>query len=276
MVLSYKHSQNRFSMFLWLVLTSIQIQAFFSMRVSHGDITQNRSNIVSITFDDGPHKQHTTEVLDILREKHVPATFFVIGNRIAWNEDILRKIIKEGHIIGNHSYSHPILKKLPTFQLGKQIIWTQIRLFLTTGIFPQYFRFPYGVEDYRVWYFHLGPIIGWNVDAYDWKAKNPKILAQNIIRQTKSGSIILLHDIKSDTVAALPDIIDGIRAKGYRIVSLKELLPISPLSRTRNRVYRSQNDTIHISQKKPWPLMPTTESIILAGQPHIITEIGTW
>lgn len=89
------------------------------------------------------------------------------------------------------------------------------------------------------------------MDAYDWKAKNPKILAQNIIRQTKSGSIILLHDIKSDTVAALPDIIDGIRAKGYRIVSLKELLHISPFTKTRNIVYRNQNNRIHVSVKKP-------------------------
>lgn len=263
-------------MLIWLLLTSLQLHAIFLAWLSHQDALQNRSNLVSITFDDGPHRQHTTEVLDILKTKHVPATFFVIGNRIAHNEKILRKILTEWHTLGSHSYSHPIMKKLSIFQIAKQVLFTDIQIFWATGILPSYFRFPYGIEDDRIGYFYSGPIIGWSVDAYDWKAKNPKILAQNIIRQTKSGSIILLHDIKSDTVAALPDIIDGIRAKGYRIVSLKELLHISPFTKTRNIVYRNQNNRIHVSVKKPWPQAPTTESIISPSEPVIITEVWSW
>lgn len=116
-------------------------------------------------------------------------------------------------MIGNHSYSHPLFKKLSLLHIAREFIGTDARIFLATGIIPEYFRFPYGVEDSRIGYFHDGPIIGWSVDAYDWKARNPKTLARNIVRQTKSGSIILLHDIKADTVLALPDIIDGIRAK---------------------------------------------------------------
>lgn len=233
-------------------------------------------NEVSITFDDGPHREHTREVLDILKNKRVHATFFVIGNRISINKDILRRELSDWHTIWNHSYSHTLFKKLSLLRIAQEIIGTDYRIFLTTGTIPDYFRFPYGVEDSRVGYFHSGPIIGWSVDAYDWKARNPKLLAKNIIHQTKSGSIILLHDIKADTVAALPDIIDGIRAKWYTIVPLRQLLQIPLLSNTRNIVYRNQKNRMQISVKIESHHIPITESIITPQETKIITKMGSW
>ncbi len=263
-------------MIIPLILSYVSFRALFLQEVHDTPVSYANHGEVSITFDDGPHREHSEEVLDILRDKHVHATFFVIGNRILRHEDILRRELSEWHTIWNHSYSHPIFKKLSLFHLATEILRTDYRIFLATGTTPRYFRFPYGVEDYRIWYFHTGPIIGWNVDAYDWKARNPKILAKNIIQQTKSGSIILLHDIKTDTVAALPDIIDGIRAKWYTIVPLKKLLRISLAKNTHNILYRSQKNTIHLSQKIKSQHIPSTESIITPWQPKITTEISSW
>lgn len=181
--------------------------------------------MVSITFDDGPQRKYTSAVLDILRDKKVPATFFIIGNRVYHHEDILRRMIVEGHSIGNHSYTHTAFPKLTSEGVFREVFLTEKALFLTTGFMPRYFRFPYGEEDTRIKNVFFGQIIGWNVDAYDWKAKNPSVLTKQILSQLKPGCIILLHDIKPDTVAALPDIIEGIRKEGYTLVSLDTLLP---------------------------------------------------
>jgi peptidoglycan-N-acetylglucosamine deacetylase len=95
---------------------------------------------------------------------------------------------------------------LPT--MAREIFLPHLKIFSLTGRYPEYFRFPYGIDDIRIREYYRGRVIGWDVDAYDWKMKDPAKLAQNIIAQTKTGSIILLHDIKEDTVKALPMIID--------------------------------------------------------------------
>lgn len=159
--------------------------------------------------------------------------------------------------------------------MAKEVLFPHLKMALITGKYPTYFRFPYGIDDIRIRNFYSWKIIGWNVDAYDWKAKNPKILAEKIIAQTRTGSIILLHDIKEDTVKALPLIIDGIRAKNLEFTSLPSLIHGMPRSANNDTIYYSMYKTWvlhdHLKSKKPQP--KSTEEIV---SPIIITEVAPW
>jgi peptidoglycan-N-acetylglucosamine deacetylase len=233
------------------------------------------TNKVSITFDDGPHPIHTDEILDILKQKEVKATFFVIGLHIPRDEKVIVREIREWHTVGGHSYSHKAFSKMSLPVMAQEIFLTHLKIFSLTGRYPAYFRFPYGIDDIRVRKFYTGKIIGWNVDAYDWKAKDPMKLAKSIIDQTKSGSIILLHDIKWDTVRALPMIIDGVRAKGLAFVPLPSLLASLPRWVSRDMVYFSQSKAgaLHdYTKAKKIPLKSSEEVM----EPLIVTEIGGW
>lgn len=203
---------------------------------------------ISITFDDGPHPANTLAILEILKSEHVPATFFVVGNRVERYPDIVKKVSNAGYTIGNHSYDHAKLNQISTFSYIQEILRTNLAIWSITGKYPHFLRFPYWLLDERIGNFYSGPIIGWNVDAYDWKMKNPAILAKRIIAQTKPWSIILLHDIKQDTVNALPAIIIWLKEAGYTFVSLDRLIEYSPSKNYRNEVFLSRSIHHHISK----------------------------
>lgn len=124
-------------------------------------------------------------------------------------------------------------------EIFQEVLFTNLGILGTTGQYPHFLRFPYGIEDARIGWVYQSPIIGWNVDPKDWKTKNPTTLARNIIRQTKSGSIILLHDIKSDTVTALPAIIHTLKQEGYTFVPLDTLIHYQSESKYTNTVFSS-------------------------------------
>ena len=199
---------------------------------------KHSGEMITLTFDDGPHRLYTPKILDILQVHDIPATFFVLGNRIVKNEKILERMAKAGYEVGNHSYIHPQFSRISTFRYIFEVWRTGIMIWSTTGKYPLFFRFPYGDEDRRIGSFHHGPIIGWNVDANDWKEKNPKRLAKNIMRQTQSGSIILLHDIREDTLNALPSIIESLEWEGYTFVPLRELIHYDASRDSTNIHYR--------------------------------------
>ena len=211
---------------------------------------QNSIKPISITFDDGPHKIRTNKILDILKSENVPATFFVVGNRLPKEGDILRRMRKEWHEIGNHSFSHPEFPKLWWEKLIQEVIFTNISIWLQTGEYPKYFRFPYGLGDTRVCLFFNGKNIGWNVDGTDWKEKNPTRLVNTIVHQTRSGSIILLHDIKEDTVLALPLIIKKLKSEWYTFVSLDVLLPKEQTKAQKQWIWVNATKNIAIQKKK--------------------------
>jgi peptidoglycan-N-acetylglucosamine deacetylase len=210
---------------------------------------------ISITFDDGPHPTRTVAILDILQERKIPATFFVLGQRIDRGAGIVQRMVSEGHTVGNHSFSHPDFSRIETPRLAIEVIATDVKIWLASGTWPRYFRFPYGQIDARIRSVSMEHIIAWDVDAYDWKVKNPHTLATKILAQVHTGSIILLHDIKEDTVRALPEILDTLLARGYRFISLDELIGSTPherddiiynASRSRRLPERMRNaDTIY-------------------------------
>lgn len=183
---------------------------------------------IALTFDDGPVKTSTPRLLDLLAKKGVKATFFVLGENAKDNPEILKREVAEGHEIGNHSWNHPDLSKKSDEFVRTQIQQTQDTVFHITGLKPKVMRPPYGAftERQKKWaHEEFGVNIAmWEVDPYDWKKPGPSVVARRILEATKPGAIILVHDIHGQTVDAMPEVIDGLLAKGFKFVTVSELI----------------------------------------------------
>ncbi|MGA2352527.1 MAG: glycosyltransferase [Terracidiphilus sp.] len=206
------------------------------------------ANEVSLSFDDGPDPKWTPKILDILRNKGVKGTFLMIGNEAAQYVSVMKRVVREGHEIGNHTWSHPDISEISNGQLDLELKFTE-RLFASKlGIQPLYFRPPYDIDEEPDTDDQAAPveriqqagytIIGSKLDTSDWNEhphKSPQEITQTILDQLEimktkpqfRGSIILLHDgggDRSATVAALPMLIDTLRAHGYAIVPVSQLM----------------------------------------------------
>jgi len=188
---------------------------------------------VALTFDDGPGRD-TERILEILARHKLPATFFMIGRHVEALPQIARAVAAGGHEIGNHSYSHPIYLYRSARETRRQLERAQTVIKQVTGVAPKVARPPCGVRTPA--YFAATHSLGlhtvqWDVAGFDWKHRSARQIADDVLRQARSGSIILLHDgdsegkrDRSETVAALPLIIDGLHARGLRIAPLARLL----------------------------------------------------
>ncbi|MCQ8264872.1 polysaccharide deacetylase family protein [Streptococcus suis] len=179
---------------------------------------------LAITFDDGPNRETTPQVLDYLKKYGVKATFFVLGKNVAGNEDILKRMIDEGHEVANHSWSHPSLTGLTADQVRMEIEETQAAIKEATGVEPTLVRPPYGAVNQSVMTVINKPIIYWSVDSNDWQSRNAGAILSQVQSNTYPGSILLLHDIHPTTVNALPAILDYLSKEGYTSVTTTELL----------------------------------------------------
>jgi len=180
---------------------------------------------IAFTFDDGPNPFTTPKILETLDRVYAHATFFVVGNQVANNSALLKKMHSSGHEVENHSWSHPDMTRLTVSKMREQIDGTQ-QAIMNAGLpAPKYFRPPYGLRNATVRQVVGMPFILWNIDTKDWQQNDAHILAQSILDQVRPGSIIILHDTKSVTVDALPIIMDGLVGK-YYFVSVSELLKI--------------------------------------------------
>ncbi len=184
--------------------------------------------IVALTFDDGPHKTLTPELLDLLAKRNVKATFFVLGSLVATYPEIAQRIVKEGHEIANHTWSHPNLAKMGDGGVRDQFERTRSIIHQTTGVNPTVMRPPYGAftERQRSWALkEFGyPTIMWDVDPLDWRRPGASVVAQRILDRTRNGSIILVHDIHPGSIEAMPRVIDTLLQRGYRFLTVSELL----------------------------------------------------
>ncbi len=195
--------------------------------------------VVALTFDDGPNEPYTSEILDILDSHKVKATFFVIGKNVELYPETAKRMIAEGHVLGNHSYSHNANHALTEYG-AKDLAVAQEAIFNTVGVRPHLYRPPHGkkspweLEEVR----KQGMIeVTWSVSTGELNAASPMSVAEKIVRETHPGEIILLHDgygtshncgksDKSLTVEALPLIIEKLQAEGYRFVTVPELLDV--------------------------------------------------
>jgi peptidoglycan/xylan/chitin deacetylase (PgdA/CDA1 family) len=181
-----------------------------------------------MTFDDGPHPQHTPRLLDMLKQRGIKATFFVVGQNAAQYPEILKRIAAEGHELANHSYTHPILNPLGEGGIREQLDKTHQAVLGATGVTMKLLRPPYGAltENMRRWThqtFGYRTIL-WDVDPLDWKVRDAGRVQSEILGHARAGSIVLAHDIHKSTVDAMPETLDGLAAKGFKFVTVSELI----------------------------------------------------
>ncbi|MHC2184053.1 polysaccharide deacetylase family sporulation protein PdaB [Paenibacillus sp. PvR052] len=191
---------------------------------------------VALTFDDSPDTQFTPQVLDVLKQYNVRATFFLIGSQAEKYPEIVKRIVREGHVIGNHSYDHKLFTKLTDEKFKAQVLQTQKTLKSLIGYTPRLIRPPYGEisENQLLWASQQGfRIVNWNVDSQDWKQIKRDQVTNNILNHVKTGSIVLQHtgggpgQNLSGTVEALPTVIQTLQSRGYKLVTLPEMLQVS-------------------------------------------------
>jgi peptidoglycan/xylan/chitin deacetylase (PgdA/CDA1 family) len=183
---------------------------------------------IAMTFDDGPSAKLTPELLDILAQRHMHVTFFVVGTNAAAHPEILRRAVAEGHEVGNHSWDHPDFARKSEEEVRSQLDRTQDAIKVALGHPPTLFRPPYGslTKDQKKWISrdYGYKIILWSVDPLDWRRPGPEIIHHRIVDATHPGAIILSHDIHPGTIEAMPATFDDLLAKGYKFVTVSELL----------------------------------------------------
>lgn len=187
-------------------------------------LVQEEKKRVALTFDDGPSPRYTEKLLDGLKERDVKASFFIIGENVEGNEDILKRMAQEGHIIGNHTFSHVQLSTV-SYDVGlKEIEETNNSIFNACGVMPEYIRPPYGSWNDRMTMDVNMTEVLWNVDPLDWQVSDSSLVTKRVLKCVDDGSIILLHDVYESSVDAALEIVDALQKEGYEFVTIDELL----------------------------------------------------
>lgn len=184
---------------------------------------------VALTFDDGPDGSITPRILDTLSRYHVKGSFFFIGQSVKAYPAVVKRAFSEGNLVLNHSYSHPQFTQKSEAFITHELDQTDTLIKTLTGSAPEFVRPPYGIVTDQVLNAAKArgqKLIIWSTDTLDWSQKEKENIVQNVLLNVRPGEIILMHSNgdKQATAEALPAIIEGLQAKGYKIVTLKELL----------------------------------------------------
>lgn len=195
-----------------------------AIMVSSNNVENDNLKKIAITFDDGPHPSYTEQLLDGLKERGVHATFFVTGEHAGLHPEIIKRMQNEGHLIGNHTYSHIQLTKNNREDFKEELIMTNKVIKEITGEEVQYVRPPYGSWDKSFEKeLNMFPVL-WTVDPLDWSSKNVTGITRKIVTNTKENDIILMHDYFETSVTAALKAIDELQEKGYTFVTVDEIL----------------------------------------------------
>ena len=187
-------------------------------------------NHIALTFDDGPHAKNTPRLLDMLKQRNIKATFFVVATNAKRYPGIMKRMVAEGHEIGNHTVTHGNLSKMSNAGIKTELDGCRDAIVASCGAVPRVMRAPYGalksaqkiyIKD--TWGY---PNIHWSVDPEDWKKPGPSVVANRIISRTRAGGIVLVHDIHASSIVAMPQALDGLLAKGFRFVTTSELISL--------------------------------------------------
>ena len=182
--------------------------------------------MIALTFDDGP-SAHTQRLLDIFKKYGGKGTFFVLGNTLDNRKDTLKRMVAEGHEIGNHSWSHRQFTNIGIDEVKDEIMMTRAKIYDITGVDCTIVRPPYGAcsDEIRALGKEIGvSYINWSVDTLDWKTKNAEAVFKEIMKDASDGHIILCHDLHKTTVDAMEKVIPALIDEGYQLVTVSELL----------------------------------------------------
>ena len=186
-------------------------------------IKKRTRKAVALTFDDGPSPKTTPVALDLLKKYNAKGTFFMVGHAVEGNEDIIKRVIAEGHQIGNHSWDHPVLTKISLEKAKSQINDTTAALKKASGLDVHIMRPPYGAINETIQAAVDQSFILWDVDTLDWKNRNTASIMKEV-RKAQPGSIILMHDVHQTTIDALPLILQYLTEQGFEMVTIEELM----------------------------------------------------
>ena len=179
---------------------------------------------VALTFDDGPHSVYTRRLLEGLRERGVKATFFVVGENIPGNEDLIREMEQDGHLIGNHTYDHADISRLSDTENCGELQKTSSLVRAITGHGTAYVRPPFGKwKDSMDCCTTMIPV-KWTIDTLDWQSRNVSKIVELILSQADDEEIILMHDYYETSVTAALQAVDQLLAGGYEFVTVEELI----------------------------------------------------
>jgi peptidoglycan-N-acetylglucosamine deacetylase len=199
------------------------------------------SKKMALTFDDGPNDPCTMRLLEVLARHDVKATFFLIGRRVEKRPDIAREVVKAGHIVGNHTFTHPLLTFKSGVEVKEQLISCNRALCGAVGEHSDLFRPPFGGRRPAVLRIARGmglvPVM-WNVTGYDWNAPSAEHIERKVARQVRGGDVVLLHDgddkafgaDRSHTVTATDRIITRYKSEGYEFVTIPEMMANAAVS----------------------------------------------
>ncbi len=188
------------------------------------EVTLDSPPLVALTFDDGPRSSTTGPLLDGLALREVPATFFLVGNRIPGNEDLVRRMAAEGHQIGIHTYDHVELKGLSRQDFDLQVGKTRALITQLVGEGNYWLRPPYGLMDRQAGQWCGGPVILWSVDPEDWKDDDIDRIVAAVVEHVSDGDIILLHDLFPSSAQAALRVVDTLLARGCCFVTVEQLM----------------------------------------------------
>ncbi|MBD2253638.1 polysaccharide deacetylase family protein [Nostoc parmelioides] len=196
--------------------------------------TNSNEKVIALTFDDGPWQKTTPEILDILKQNQIKATFFWVGQAIQANPDIAKTVVAEGHAIGNHTWHH-WYRRMNEATAKSEIERTSDLIYKTTGVKTHLFRPPGGVLNNGLAAYaksQKNAVVMWSLTSADTDPRaKPEVFVKNVVKGAKPGYIVLMHDGGGDrqrTVKALPQIISGLKQQGYKFVTVPELLETKP------------------------------------------------
>lgn len=204
-------------------------------------VTVDGPPLVALTFDDGPRSSTTGPLLDGLALREVPATFFLVGNRIPGNEELVRRMAAEGHQIGLHTYDHVELKGLSRRDFDLQVGKTRALVTSLVGEGNYWLRPPYGLLDKSAEGWCGGPIILWSVDPEDWKDEDVDRVVAAVVEHVSDGDIILLHDLFPSSARAALRIVDALLDQGYCFVTVEQLMAERGITPEAGKRYRKIN-----------------------------------
>ena len=190
--------------------------------VSPGDPNAKR---IALTFDDGPHPKVTEQILNTLDKYHAKATFFMLGSRVKHYPDIAKDVLDRGHEIGNHTWNHPVLTKMPMEQVLKEYTSTANEIELAIGQGATVFRPPYGATNDDINSKIPIPVVLWSIHTLDWKHRNSQLLLTYIKNNLHNNAVVLMHDIHQSTADGLDAVLAYLQGEGYEFVTVSEILP---------------------------------------------------